>query len=77
MNELFDSIQNILIGVGVGLATIALIILGLTMIFNGARGKGVRESLSSVGAVVLGLAVIGLSTIAVGGIWELVNQTGQ
>lgn len=75
MQSLFNNIENALVGIGLIVATIGFIILGLKVIATSSKqGGGIREAFSGAGGVALGIIFIGASSAIAGALMKMANS---
>lgn len=75
-NRIIENISVLIAGVGGGLATLALICLGIKAILTFHKGGGIREVFSGAGVIFVGLMFIGLAGVIVGVIRNVTTQIG-
>lgn len=67
--ELIDSLTNQITIIGMGIAALGVVLLGCIVIFKSLKGGGgLRDALSGVGGVAIGIILIGAATTIVGAI---------
>lgn len=71
MQAILDKTQSILLGLGVGLATLGIIIIGAKAIFLGIKGEGLRSVFSGIGTVAIGLVLMGAAATLAAAIRQL------
>lgn len=74
MASLLSSIQNQLIAIGGTLAVIAIIVLGVRLLFAGEGG--IRKAISGGGTVLCGIILIGGGAAIAGAIMKMAKSLG-
>lgn len=59
MESIFNNLQSVLLGLGVTLATIAFIVLGIKAMMTFSKGGGIRDVFQGVGVIMVGIFLIG------------------
>lgn len=72
MQGLLGNVQTALIAIGGTAAIIALIVLGLKILFSGESGP--RKAISGGGSILIGIIFIGGSAAIVGGLMALAKS---
>ncbi|MET9605164.1 TrbC/VirB2 family protein [Streptomyces sp. NPDC006512] len=76
LQSMFDKIQNILAGLGLTVASCALLILGIRMLLSMKRGDGMREAFQGFGMIALAAFIVGGAAGLAGMLISLGEQIG-
>lgn len=74
MDAIFGNLQNILLGLGVTLATIAFILLGIKAMMSFAKGGGLRDVFQGVGVILVGILLIGGGSALAGALMQIAKS---
>ncbi|THA83293.1 hypothetical protein E6U81_16990 [Streptomyces sp. A0592] len=76
LDSMFGKIQDILGGLGITIASCALLILGIRMLLSMKRGEGMREAFQGFGMIALAAFIIGGAAGLAGMLISLGEQIG-
>lgn len=76
MDALLNSIKNHLTEVSITIGVIAFVIVGILIMVKSGKKEGLRDSLSSVGGVGLGLFICGAGAILAPAIYHFAEGLG-
>lgn len=74
INGLLNSLGGFILGISLMVATIAIMLLGIKTIFTFYKGGGLREVLSGVGVIFVGMLLVSLAGAIAGAIMAIGKQ---
>lgn len=74
INALLNSLGGLVLSCSVALGTLAIMLLGIKAIFTFYKGGGLREVVSGVGVIFVGLLLVSMAGVIVGTIMAIGKQ---
>lgn len=72
--ETLNSVRKLLIAIGAIIGAIGFMLIGIKAVVSAAAGKGMRDLLSGVGMVALGLILIGAASALAGFVMSIAES---